>query len=81
MDKHVRKDIFVDQYKQLDVVEDCVNFLKKMEELKLYMIEFKEDSTKIFLLDCIVEDENWQHIIMIIYDKCTFFANDSIWKV
>lgn len=58
MDKHVRKDIFVDQHKQLDVVEDCINFLRKMEELKLYMIEFKEDSTKIYLLDCIVEDEN-----------------------
>lgn len=38
--ENVHKDIFVDEYEQLDVIKDHANFLKKMEELKLYIVEF-----------------------------------------
>lgn len=38
--ENVRKNIFVDEYEQLDVIEDHANFLRKMEELKPYIVEF-----------------------------------------
>ncbi len=37
--KNVQKDIFVNGYERFDIVEDRANFLKKMEELKPYMVE------------------------------------------
>ncbi len=42
----MRNNIFIDGYKQSDIVEDCKNFLGKMKELKPYMVEFKENSTQ-----------------------------------
>ncbi len=38
--KMCTKDVFVDGHEQTDVVEDRKNFLKKMKELKPYMVEF-----------------------------------------
>lgn len=66
--KDVRKDVFVDKYKQSNIVKDCKNFPKKMKKLKSYMVEFKEDETikpKIYLPDCIVRKDNCYLIIMI----------------
>lgn len=57
----MRKDVFVDRYKQTDVVEDCKNFLKKIEELKPYMVEFYENGAmkpKTYPLNCAVRGEN-----------------------
>lgn len=53
--------MFVDGYKRSNIVKNCANFLKDMEELKLYMIEFNSDSImkpKLYLLNCIVEGKN-----------------------
>ena len=55
--KDVRKDVFVDGHERADVVEDRKNFLKRLEELKPYMVEFEEDGTmkpKIYPADCTV---------------------------
>lgn len=45
------------------------------------MVEFEEDGTikdKIYPHDCAVRGKNWQLVILITHDKCTFFANDGI---
>lgn len=41
----MKKDIFVDGHEWSDVVKDYKRFLNKMEELKLYLVEFNEDGT------------------------------------
>ena len=81
--KDVRKDVFVDEYEQSDIVKDCKNFFKKMEELKSYMIIFEENGTmnpKIYPPDCAVGRDNYYPIIVITHDKCIFSANNRIWK-
>ena len=81
--KNVCKDIFIDGYKQLDVVEDCKNFLKKMEKLKPYMVKFEENGAmkaKIYSSDCAVGKTNRHPIMLITHDECTFSANDGIQK-
>ena len=65
------KDVFVDEYEQSDVVEDYINFLRKMEELKPYMVEFDENGAikpKIYPSDCTVRRENRWPIIIITYN-------------
>ncbi len=47
--------MFIDRYEQPDIVEDGNNFLKLMDELKPYTVEFEKDGTmkpKKYLLDC-----------------------------
>lgn len=73
----------MDRYEQSHVVENCINFLKKIEELKPYMVEFNKDGTikpKAYPPDCAIKDENQQSIIIITYDKHTFSANNGIQK-
>ena len=77
------KDVFIDRYNQVDVMQDCKNFFKRLKELKLYMVEFEEDSTmklKIYPSDCTVRGDKWCSIIVITYDKYIFFTNNRIWK-
>lgn len=53
----MRKDMSINGHKWSDIIKDCKNFLKKIEELKPYMVEFKEDyaiKEKIYLSDYIV---------------------------
>lgn len=57
-------------------------FLKKIEVIKSYLVEFEEDSfmkSKIYLENCKVRDLNWRLIIFITHDKNTFNANNS-WR-
>lgn len=57
------------------------NFLEKIKELKPYIIKFEDNDAikpKVYLAHWIIEENNWQSIIIITYDKCTFFANDRI---
>lgn len=71
----------MDEYKRSNVVKNYLNFLKKIEELKLYIIEFNKDGMikpKVYSPDCAVKSENHQLIILIPHDNCTFSANDSI---
>ena len=79
----MRKDVFVDGHEQSDVVEDRKNFLYKMEELKPYIVEFDENGAmkpKVYLADCVIGGNNWQPVIVITHDKCTFLANNGIQK-
>lgn len=65
------------------MVEDWNRFLTKIEELKLYMVKFNEDSamkTKNYLVNYAVEEKKHCSIIIITYDKYIFFANNRIWK-
>lgn len=73
--------MFVDRHEQFDIVDNCANLLKKIEELKSYMIEFFEDDVmklKVYLSDYVVEGENCQLIIIITHNKYTFFANNGV---
>lgn len=75
------KNVFVDKHKRADVVEDCKTFLKKLKELKPYMVEFEEDDTmksKVYPPNCTVGVDERRLIIVITYDKCTFPANNGI---
>lgn len=83
MYKDVRKDIFVNGHEWSDVVEDCANFLNLIEELKPYMVEFYDDSIikpKVYPFDYTMGGENYQSIIVITYDECTFSINNGVWK-
>lgn len=39
----MQKNVFMDGYKRYDVVKDHSNFLKKMEELKIYIVKFNQE--------------------------------------
>lgn len=78
------KDEFIDGHKQLDIIEDSKNFLKKIEEFKLYIVEFEANGAIkaiIYPFDCAVGKLNWHPIIVITHDECTFSANNDIQKV
>ena len=79
--REIQKGVFVDGYEQPDVVEDCQRFLKIMEDLKPYMVEFEANGTmkpKVYPEDCVVGGDKRQPIIMITYDECMFSSNDRI---
>lgn len=70
--KNVRKDVFVDGHKQLDIIKDLINFLQKMEELKSYIVNLEENNVikpKVSLVDCIVRGNNRRPIIIITHDE------------
>lgn len=75
----MKKDVFIDEYEQPNVIEDYEQFLKIMKKLEL----FEDDDimkTKNYLLDCKVGDQKRQSIIVITYDKDMFLLNDGICK-
>ena len=48
------------------------------------MVEFDEDGTmkaKEYLVDCVVGGCEYQLIVVITHDGCTFSANDGVQKV
>ncbi len=76
------KNIVINKYEYLDIVKVQNNYLIRMKVLKLYIIEFEEDNIikpKIYLFDYVVKANNCLSIIVItIYNKYTFSANNSI---
>lgn len=38
------KNVFIDKYKQLNIIKDFKFFLQKIEESKPYILEFKENN-------------------------------------
>ncbi len=63
------------------MVEDRNNFLKKMEDLKPYIVEFEKDGKmkpKVYSSDCTVGGNDRQSIIVITHNKYIFSANNSI---
>ena len=76
--------MFIDGHEWSDIIEDCKNFLKKIEKLKPYMVEFEEDGAmkaKTYPSDYAVRGPNERPIVVITHDKCTFSANNNIRKV
>lgn len=77
----MRKDIFIDEYEQSDVVKDRKNFLQKIKELRPYIVEFKENNTMkliVYLLESAVERNNWLLATIITHDKYKFSANNRV---
>lgn len=71
----------MDKHEKSNIEEDWNNFLRKIEELKSYMVEFFEDNAikpKVYFSNCIIRNKNCQPIIIITYNKCTFFANNGV---
>lgn len=59
--KNIKKNVFIDRHKQLNVVENHKRFLNKMKDLKSYLVEFNEDSIikdKTYLSDYVVGGED-----------------------
>ncbi len=82
--KDMKKDVFIYGHERPDVVEDRNNFLRLMDELKPYTLEFEEDGTmkpKKYPSDCAVGSEERRLIIVITHDECTFSANDGVQRV
>lgn len=66
-----------------NVVEDCTNFLRKIKELKSYVVEFNKDGSmkpNVYPLDFAVKDKNQRSIMVITYDKYIFSTNDDLQK-
>ena len=75
--------MLIDGHEWSDVVKDHKNFLKKMEELKPYMVEFEKDGAmkaKTYPSDCAVGGPNWCPIVVITHDNYTFSVNNGIQK-
>lgn len=71
----------VNKYERLDIIKDCEKFLNIIKNLKLYLIEFKEDKsikTNNYLDDCIIRRNIYCFIIIIISDEYIFFTNNEI---
>lgn len=52
------KNVFVDTHERFDIVEDCKNFFTKIEEFKLYLVEFEKNrriKPKIYPFNCVVK--------------------------
>lgn len=63
------------------MVGDYKKFLNIIKNLESYLIEFKKDKsikTKNYLNNCIVKEDIYCFIIVIIYNKYTFFTNNKI---
>lgn len=75
MYKEIYKNVFIDGYKQLDVMENRNCFLIKIEELKPYIVEFNKDSVikiKNYPLSCTIREKEYYLVIIITYNECTF---------
>lgn len=56
----MRKDEFIDEPKQFNMIDNYIDFLKRIEELKLFMVEFNKESTikpGVYFSGCIVNYE------------------------
>ena len=76
----IKKGVFLDGHERPDVVEYRAQFLKELEALGPYLVEFRNDSSmeeKVYSSDCAVNGPNKRPVILIIYDESTFLANDG----
>lgn len=79
--KNNKKNVFVNRYKQSNVVKSYKKFLNIINDLKLYFVEFEKNKiikTKNYLNDYTIRKNVYYFIIIIIYDNCIFFANNKI---
>lgn len=78
--RHMGKNVFVDGQERADIIEDQKIFLKIMEEMEPYLVEFDHNGimlSKIYPSNCEIKRENCRPIIVITYDECTFSSNDG----
>lgn len=84
--RDVQKGVFIDEHERSDVVEYRHQFLREIEIIKPYLVEFKKDGSmksKVYPEDCAVGGSNHRLIIFITYDESIFHANDNcqqIWQ-
>lgn len=70
----------MNKYEQFNIIKDYANFIRKIE-VKLYIVELNQDKiikSKIYFSNYTVKGENDQSVVIIIYNKCIFFANDGV---
>ena len=76
----IKKGFFLNEHKRPDMIVYQAQFLKKLETLSLYLIEFRDGGSieeKIYPSDYTVHSSNKRPAILIIYDKSTFLANNG----
>lgn len=80
--KDLCKDIFIDGYvKQSDIVKNCKNIFRKIEELKPYVIEFKKEGimkSKTYFFNCKVRSDDHQPINIITHNKYIICVNNRV---
>lgn len=59
------------------MVEYQVQFLKKLETLGPYLVEFRDDGSIKEKVYCTVNGSNKRLVILITHDESTFSANDG----
>ena len=78
--QHIEKNVFVDSHEQSNVVENRKKFVKTIEKMEFYLVEFDTEGkmfSKAYPSDCTVEREIRCLIIIITYDECTFSSNNG----
>ncbi len=78
--RDVKKGVFLDGHERDDVVEDRKKFLKIMDELSPYLVEFNADGTqkpKEYPPDCILGGPGCRPVVLITHDESIFSANDG----
>ncbi len=73
--------MFIDGYESSNLVEDQNNFLTRMEDIKLYIVQFEESDTmetRIYLSDFAVKSDDRRLIILITNTEYTFFSSIGI---
>ena len=76
----MRKKIFIDSYECENIIKNWHNFLKIIQDYMSYLVEFninKSIKEKSYSSNYIINDPNWQLLIIIIYDKSIFLANNE----
>ena len=76
----IKKGVFLDEHERSDVIEYRAQFLKKLEALDLYLVEFCDDGSmeeKVYSSDFAVGGSNKRQVILITHNESTFLANDS----
>lgn len=43
--KEIKKDVFINKYKHLNIIEDYQKILRIMKDPKLYLVEFEKDKS------------------------------------
>lgn len=64
-------------------MKDQICFLTKIKKLKPYIVKFNKNSAikaKNYLVNYAMRDKKYWPIILIIYNKYTFFSNDRVQK-
>ena len=81
---NIKKGVFLDGHERPNVVEYQAQFLKELEALDPYLVEFCNDSSmeeKVYPSDCAVSGPNKRPVILITHDESTFLANDGQYQV